>query len=130
MGFPWSGAEPTMAGEPGPAGKRYAGMKHYKIVVYVPESHADAVRAAVGDAGAGRIGNYSHCTFSVKGIGRFRPDEGANPAIGAIGKLEAVTEERIETVCREDCLTAAIQAIRRAHPYEEPALDVYPIEII
>ncbi len=105
-------------------------MKQYKIVVYVPESHADAVRAALGGAGAGRIGNYSHCTFSVKGTGRFKPEEGADPAIGAIGKLEAVTEERIETVCREERLAAAIQAVRDAHPYEEPALDVYPIEIV
>jgi hypothetical protein len=105
-------------------------VKQYKIVVYVPESHADAVRAALGNAGAGRIGNYSHCTFSVKGIGRFRPEEGANPAIGAIGKLEAVTEERIETVCRGDCLEAAVRAIKDIHPYEEPALDVYPIEIV
>lgn len=119
-----------MAGELGRAGNRYAGMKQYKIVIYVPESHADAVRAALGNAGAGRIGNYSHCTFSVKGIGRFKPEQGAAPAIGAVGKLEAVPEERIETVCREDRLAAAIQAIRRAHPYEEPALDVYPIEVV
>lgn len=112
------------------AGQRYVGMKQYKIVVYVPELHADAVRMALGDAGAGRIGNYSHCTFSVKGTARFRPEDGAEPAIGKIGRLEAVSEERIETVCREDCLTAAIQAVRRAHPYEEPALDVYPIEIV
>lgn len=105
-------------------------MKQYKIVVYVPESHADAVRAALGGAEAGRIGNYSHCTFSVTGTGRFKPEEGADPAIGAIGKLDAVTEERIETVCREKRLAAAIQAVRDAHPYEEPALDVYPIEIV
>jgi hypothetical protein len=105
-------------------------MKQYKIVVYVPESHADAVRTALGDAGAGRIGNYSHCTFSVKGTGRFKPEEGADPAIGKVGKLEAVSEERIETVCREDCLTAVLKAIRAAHPYEEPAVDVYPIEIV
>jgi hypothetical protein len=116
--------------ELGPARERYAGVKQYKIVVYVPQSHAETVRAALGDAGAGRIGNYSHCTFSVTGIGRFKPGDGANPAIGKVGELEAVTEERIETVCREECLTAVIQAIRGAHPYEEPALDVYPIEIV
>lgn len=105
-------------------------MKQYKIVVYVPESHADAVRAALGRSGAGHIGNYSHCTFSVKGTGRFKPEDGAKPAIGAVGKLEAVSEERIETVCREDRLTAVLEAVRGAHPYEEPAVDVYPIEIV
>ena len=105
-------------------------MKQYKIVVYVPKTHADAVRDALGDAGAGRIGNYSHCTFSVKGTGRFRPEAGADPAIGAVGRLEAVSEERIETVCREEHLEAALRAIKAAHPYEEPAVDVYPIEIV
>jgi hypothetical protein len=105
-------------------------VKQYKIVVYVPESHADAVRAALGGSGAGHIGNYSHCTFSVKGTGRFKPEDGAKPAIGAVGKLEAVSEERIETVCHEDRLATVLQAVRAAHPYEEPAVDVYPIEIV
>ncbi|MGJ4943471.1 hypothetical protein ACQR1W_23035 [Bradyrhizobium sp. HKCCYLS1011] len=105
-------------------------MKIYKIVVYVPEAQGDAVRAAMGAAGAGRIGNYDYCSFTVKGTGRFRPLAGANPTIGAVGRLEAVEEERIETVCAEDRLRDALQAIRAAHPYEEPAIDVYPIEVI
>lgn len=105
-------------------------MKTYKIVVYVPEAQGDAVRVAMGEAGAGRIGNYDYCSFTVKGVGRFRPLAGANPAIGAVGRLETVEEERIETVCAEDRLRDVLRAIRSAHPYEEPAIDVYPIEVI
>ena len=105
-------------------------MKQYKIVVFVPETHAESLREAMANAGAGQIGNYSHCTFSVKGVGRFRPNAGANPTIGEVGALEAVAEERIETVCSEEKLRDVLRAIRNAHPYEEPATDVYPLEII
>ena len=104
--------------------------KRYKIVVYVPESHAEEVRNAIGLAGAGKIGNYSHCTFTIKGTGRFKPEDGANPTIGEVGKLEEVAEDRIETVCTGNDLQNVLQAIRDTHPYEEPATDVYPIEII
>ncbi len=103
--------------------------KRYKIVVYVPEDHADKLREAMGNAGAGQIGNYSHCTFTLKGTGRFKPEEGANPTIGSVGKLEEVSEDRIETVCEADKLKAVLKAIKDTHPYEEPATDVYPIEI-
>jgi hypothetical protein len=103
--------------------------KRYKIVVYVPEADADKLREAIGNAGAGIIGNYSHCTFTIKGTGRFKPNEKANPTIGEVGKLEEVAEDRIETVCEEDKLKDVLKAIKEAHPYEEPATDVYPIEI-
>lgn len=105
-------------------------MKKFKIVVYVPESDADKLREAMGNAGAGVIGNYTHCTFSIKGTGRFKPGEGSNPAIGEVGRLEQVAEERIETVCAEEKLRDVLRAIKEAHPYEEPATDVYPIEMI
>jgi len=105
-------------------------MTQYKIVVFVPETHAEQLREAMGNAGAGQIGNYSHCTFSMKGVGRFRPNVGANPTIGEIGKLEAVEEERIETVCSEERLKDVLRAIRNVHPYEEPATDVYSLEVI
>lgn len=104
--------------------------KRYKIVVYVPEVHANSLRGAMGNAGAGKIGNYSHCTFTLKGTGRFKPEEGANPTIGSVGELEEVAEDRIETVCEEDKLQDVLRAIREAHPYEEPATDVYQIEVI
>lgn len=105
-------------------------MKSYKIVVYVPEEEGEAVRRAMGEAGAGRIGNYDHCSFTVRGIGRFRPLRGANPTIGAVGRLEEIAEERIETVCAEERLSRVLDAIRAAHPYEEPAIDVYPLAVI
>jgi hypothetical protein len=102
--------------------------KKYKIVVYVPESHGDHLREVMGNAGAGVIGNYTFCTFTVKGTGRFHPLPGANPTIGNVGTLEKVEEERIETVCSADRLQDVLRAIKEAHPYEEPATDVYAIE--
>ncbi|MDB5264855.1 MAG: uncharacterized protein JWN64_426 [Parcubacteria group bacterium] len=104
--------------------------KKYKIVVYVPEENAEKLREAMGNAGAGKIGNYSHCTFTLKGTGRFKPEQGANPTIGEVGRLEEVPEDRIETVCSANNLEAVMKAIRENHPYEEPATDVYPIEIV
>ena len=105
--------------------------QRYKIVVYVPAGEAaDAVRTAMGEAGAGRIGNYSFCTFTVVGTGRFLPEAGVDPAIGAVGRLEEVTEERIETVCAAASLDAVLAAIRDCHPYEEPAIDVYPVKTV
>jgi len=103
---------------------------HVKIVVFVPETHTDIVREAMGKAGAGKIGNYNHCSFSSKGIGRFKPEDGANPHIGEVGKFEEVTEERIETVCSREKLREVITAIKEVHPYDEIALDVYPLENI
>ncbi len=104
--------------------------ENVKIVVFVPETHTDAVREAMAKAGAGVIGNYTHCTFSTKGIGRFKPEQGANPHIGEVGKIEEVIEERIETVCERSRLEVVIKAIKEAHPYEEVALDVYSLENI
>lgn len=102
--------------------------KNVKIVVYVPEANADEVREAIGKAGGGKIGNYTFCSFSSKGTGRFLPQEGANPAIGEVGKLEQVIEERIEVTCARDLAAEVIAAIKKVHPYEEVALDVYPLE--
>jgi len=94
----------------------------------VPESHTDIVREAIGKAGAGKIGNYTFCSFSSKGVGRFKPEDGAHPAIGEVGKLESVQEERIEFVCDRNLVKDVIAAIKKAHPYEEVALDIYPLE--
>lgn len=104
--------------------------KKYKIVVYVPESHADLLRKVMGDAGAGKIGTYTHCMFTLKGVGQFKAEEGSNPYIGEVGEVTTVPEERIETVCEAAALQAVIQAIKATHPYEEPAFDVYPIELV
>ncbi|MFA6430573.1 MAG: hypothetical protein WC229_01645 [Candidatus Paceibacterota bacterium] len=104
--------------------------ENIKIVVFVPETHTDVVREAMGKANAGIIGNYSFCTFSTKGVGRFKPEQGANPHIGSVGKLEEVIEERIETICPREKLQEVIKAIKSVHPYEEVVLDVYPLEDI
>lgn len=82
----------------------------------------------MGEAGAGKIGNYSFCTFSVKGTGRFKPEQGAIPHTGEVGKFETVTEERIETVCERMKLKGVLEAIKKAHPYEEIGWDIYPVE--
>ena len=92
-------------------------MSQHKIVVYVPYLHADALRQAIGEAGGGRLGNYSYCSFAVRGIGRFRPEAGAQPAIGQVGRLEEVEEERIEITCDSALVRQVIAAILKAHPY-------------
>lgn len=99
----------------------------YVIVLRVPESHGDAVRDALASAGAGRRGDYAACSFTVKGIGRFRPLPGASPAIGEVGRTEEVVEERIETICDASILKSAIAAVRAVHPYEEPSIDVFEL---
>jgi hypothetical protein len=105
-------------------------MNKYKVVVTVPENEADKLREAIGKAGGGKAGNYTYCSFSVKGTGRFLPVDGANPAIGEIGKLEEVAEERIEVTCDEENVKAVVAAIHAAHSYEEPAIDIYKLEQI
>lgn len=98
-----------------------------KIVTFVPSENADAVRDAIGKAGAGQIGEYSFCSYSVNGTGRFLPSENANPHIGKSGKLEAVPEERIEVVCERSKAKQVIITMKSAHPYEEVAFDIYPL---
>ena len=98
-----------------------------KLVVYVPLTHTDIIREAIGKAGGGKLGNYSFCTFSMKGIGRFKPEQGAHPHIGNVGKLEEVEEERIEVTCKDEVVKDVITAIKKVHPYEEVALDVYDL---
>lgn len=102
-------------------------MINYKVVVTVPENEADKLRDATGNAGGGKVGNYAHCSFSVKGTGRFLPVNGAKPAIGQVGLPEKVTEERIEVTCDSESINDVIAAIRKTHSYEEPAIDVYEL---
>lgn len=102
-------------------------VDYVTIVVIVPETHADTVRKAMGDAGAGKTEHYSHGSFSVKGMSRFKPEEGSHPYIGTTNQLETVIEERIETVCALDKLENVLTAIKQAHPYEETFIDIFPI---
>ncbi len=95
-----------------------------KLTVYVPVDAADAVREALAGAGAGRIGDYDHASFSTPGDGRFRPLEGASPTIGAVGRAERVEEERVEVVLLRPLRASVVRALVAAHPYEEPAYDV------
>ncbi len=101
-----------------------------KLVVFVPSSHSEIVRETLGEAGAGKIGNYDFCSFSSLGTGRFRGNEKSNPAIGKAEKYESVEEERIEVVLPREILKEVIEKIKAVHPYEEVALDVYPLENI
>jgi dinuclear metal center YbgI/SA1388 family protein len=95
-----------------------------KLVTFVPHDHADAVRRALHDAGAGRIGDYDHASYTSTGEGRFRPLEGANPTIGSVGEVEVVPESRIETVYPRRLRRGVVSAMIAAHPYEEVAYDV------
>ncbi len=98
-----------------------------KWVVYVPRENAEALQAAVFEAGAGHIGDYSHCSWSVSGIGQFLPHEGASPAIGSVGTVERVAEDRFEVVAPARARAAVLAALRAAHPYEEPAFDIFAL---
>ncbi|RDB44135.1 NGG1p interacting factor NIF3 [Halomonas sp. DQ26W] len=100
----------------------------YKLAFYVPVEDAEAVKEAVFATGAGRIGNYEACCFQTPGTGQFRPLDGANPHLGRIGELEHVEELKVELVCEDDLIGEAVDALRAAHPYEEPAFDVWKLE--
>ena len=99
-----------------------------KLAVFVPSSHLDAVRDAMARAGAGVIGDYTHCSFNIPGTGTFWGSESTSPAVGEKGALQNVEEIRLEMVLPEWNLGAVLQAMIAAHPYEEVAYDVYPLE--
>ncbi|RAV21743.1 Nif3-like dinuclear metal center hexameric protein [Paenibacillus contaminans] len=100
-----------------------------KLVVFVPEDHQENVRQALFRAGAGWIGKYSHCSFNIEGTGTFLPRSGAEPYIGEQGKMERVREIRLETIVPESLERLAVQAMLKAHPYEEVAYDLYPMDL-
>jgi hypothetical protein len=100
----------------------------HTLVVYVPATHTPQVLKAIGDAGAGRIGNYSHCSFVTSGTGRFTPQAGAAPYVGGVGTPEEVPEDRIECVVEAPLLKAVVAALRAVHPYEEPAFMSWKVE--
>jgi len=102
-----------------------AAVSYRKVVVYVPVDNAEAVYAAMTKAGAGRQGDYAGAAFLSDGEGRFTPLEGANPTIGRVGQLEKVPEQRLEMLVAPRDLPAVLMALRAAHPYEEPAFDVF-----
>ncbi len=101
----------------------------YKICVYVPEKSVENVKRALFDAGAGRIGNYDSCCWQTEGVGQFRPLAGSNPALGSLDEIERVSEVKIELVCEDNLIKVAVEAMRDAHPYEEPAFDVCELAV-
>jgi hypothetical protein len=107
---------------------RTAFEPQFKIAVFTPPAAAAKVIAAAAEAGAGSIGNYSHCSFQTAGTGTFLPREGAHPAVGAVGRMERVDEVRIEMLVPQRELQGVIAAVLDAHPYEEVAYDVYPVK--
>ena len=108
-----------------PTGQR---RDEYKVVVFVPAENEAAIRQAMAEAGAGWIGNYRECSFSADGEGGFRPIEGANPTIGQVGSRETVAERRLEMIVSGQHLASVVAALRQAHPYEEPAIDLFKLE--
>ncbi|HUO47144.1 MAG TPA: Nif3-like dinuclear metal center hexameric protein, partial [Acidimicrobiia bacterium] len=104
-----------------------SGEGHIKLVTFVPSEQVEEVASALTSAGAGHIGNYSGCTFRTEGTGTFLPAEGANPALGTVGTLNAEKEIRLEVIARRDLEDRLVRALRARHPYEEPPFDVYDV---
>ncbi len=115
-------------GAAGPLRLAPAKKNRFKIVVFVPAEVRTKVAQAMFGAGAGVIGNYRECSFRLAGTGTFFGTDAADPVLGQKGRLEEVTEERLELICSAPALPAAIEALRKSHPYEEPAFDIYPLE--
>src|SRR5699024_1385996 len=105
----------------------FSNEKLYKLIVFVPVDYVDDLRNAMSEAGAGHIGNYSHCTYQSPGKGTFKPLEGTNPFIGEKGTLEYVDEYKLETIVPESVLSKVLQAMEQSHPYEEVAYDLYEL---
>ena len=100
----------------------------FKLCVYIPVSHLEPVKQALFAAGAGRIGDYDSCCWQVMGEGQFRPLDGSQPFIGQTGEVERVAEYRVETVCADEVVDNVLAAMRAAHPYEEPAFDLWRLD--
>ncbi|KAI9163449.1 structural toxin protein RtxA [Paramyrothecium foliicola] len=107
-------------------------LARFTLVFYAPPAAVDACKAAIFKAGAGRYpgpGNYTECCWTTSGTGQFRPGDAANPHIGNVGALEQTPEVRVETMCLGlDIAQKAVAALKEAHPYEEPAYNVYRLE--
>lgn len=102
-------------------------INRVKIIVTIPTDNVNEVRTAICNAGAGIIGNYTNCSMSTKCIGTFKPTNKANPYIGEQNKLEFVEEEKLEVICDVTKVKEVIANLRKAHPYEEPAIDIVPL---
>ena len=98
---------------------------NYKLATYIPEFALTSTKSALFEAGAGRLGNYDRCSWQVLGEGQFRPLRGSNPSLGEEGSLEVIAEWKLEILVEKTVLNDVIAALKKAHPYEEPAYEVY-----
>lgn len=101
----------------------------YKLCYFVPESHLEQTKQAIFETGAGRIGDYDSCAWQTRGQGQFRPLDGSQPYLGQQGTVERVDEYKVELVCADNVIRQAIGALKQAHPYEEPAYEVFKMEV-
>lgn len=99
----------------------------HKLVFYVPIESAEEVKQAVFATGAGRYENYECCAWETIGKGQFKPINGANPTIGALNQVERVDELKVELLCHDKIIQIAIEALKKAHPYEAPAYEAWPV---
>ncbi len=96
----------------------------FKLEFYVPQTHLETVKEALFDAGAGKIGEYDHCCWQIEGRGQFRPSLNSDPHLGEKGKLEKLSEWKVELVCSDECISSTLKALLKSHPYEEPAYNI------
>jgi hypothetical protein len=99
----------------------------FQLIIYVPEDFCESVKAALFAAGAGKMGAYDSCAWQVLGSGQFRPLKGSKPFIGQESQIEIVRELKVEMLCSEEFLPAALKALKDSHPYETPAFSFYPV---
>ncbi len=102
-------------------------MQNYKLIFFVPENAVEEVKQAIFATGAGSLGNYAQCSWQTLGVGQFLPLDGANPTIGKVDEVEQVSEYRVEILCTSENIKDAVEALKKAHPYEEPAFEVYAL---
>lgn len=103
-------------------------MKRYKLTFFVPKESANIVKDSIFESGAGKLGNYSHCSFETEGIGQFKPLSGAAPTIGTHNIIESVKELKVEILVLEQHMDNALKALKKSHPYEEIAFEVVKLE--
>lgn len=99
----------------------------YQLIFYVPASHLEQVKSVVFAAGAGAHNGYEHCAWQTLGQGQFRPLPGSQPYLGQIGQLETLPEYKVEMICSDAQIKAAVAALLAAHPYQQPAYAIYKL---
>ena len=97
----------------------------YKLSFYVPASHVEQVKLALFEQGAGRFGDYDHCAWQVLGEGQFRPLAGSSPFVGNLNEDHRLAEYKVEMVCSDTAIQAAVKALLASHPYQQPAYEIY-----